>query len=312
MAQLSELQLAAILEEIAGAMRVDAPATDALRRLGERRLGGVARASRKILGRLESGETLDQAIRISNSPIILQASAAVEACQRSGNSTLLSRLASQLRTRHENLRFARLSWLYPILLVAIAYAIATLVMAPMVRENQAKGFYWSPWIVAASEWLKDNWWMPPVIFAGVLFVVAFWFFRRRKLSRPLRQLLFCQTLADQIDANIPEDEAIRAALLMSGTESNTTDTLNLESSVVDDMTSVASLDIPNLSGVSVQELVIAKLRYATAVHSERARRHEFVWGRLVPRLTMVLIGAGLTFSYAWWVIRPIYQQVAVW
>jgi hypothetical protein len=34
--------------------------------------------------------------------------------------------------------------------------------------------------------------------------------------------------------------------------------------------------------------------------------------RLLPRLAMVLVGAGLVLSYAFWVIAPVYREVATW
>ncbi len=62
----------------------------------------------------------------------------------------------------------------------------------------------------------------------------------------------------------------------------------------------------------LKETLIAKLRYLGSMHNERARQQAFLWSRFVPRLAMVAVGAGVVFSYAWWVIAPVYRQVASW
>ena len=78
------------------------------------------------------------------------------------------------------------------------------------------------------------------------------------------------------------------------------------------MISDSTLDLPDVAGATKQEMLVANLRYAAAVHNERSRRQDYFWGRLLPRVAMVLIGGGLTLAYAWWIIRPVYQQVAQW
>ena len=69
------------------------------------------------------------------------------------------------------------------------------------------------------------------------------------------------------------------------------------------------LEVP---GASEEETLLARLKYLAAIYDERARRHNYLWSRLIPSIAMVVVGGGCTLAYAWWVIAPVYLQVAQW
>ncbi|NNE00638.1 MAG: type II secretion system F family protein [Pirellulaceae bacterium] len=313
MAQLSDLQLASLLDEIAAAMRVGQPIVDAMHRLRERRLGRITKVAARLADKLERGEQLSDAIRFADTPVITQASAAVAACEKSGDPSLLSQVAQQLRARSEHSRAVRLTWLYPVILLAIAYIVAVGAMAPMVRMNNGRDFAWNPWVVSLSRWLETNWWIPPIVLVALAIIMITWKTLQRKMPHHVARQLFCQSLADQIEHGVPTDDAIRGAALMAGNDQLSKQAnLTLESPSVVALLSDAAVTMPNLSGGTGQEILVARLRYASAIHEEKSRQHDYVLERLLPRAAMVLVGGGLTLAYAWWVIRPIYQQVAQW
>lgn len=311
MQNLNDLQLASLLEEIAASMSVDKPIIDAMKRLRGRRLGPVARAANHIAEKIDRGGTPADAIRLNESASISQASAALASCQRSGDPKMLTQFAQQLRQRHQHSRLLRLTWLYPILLLVVAYAVGVIVMAPLIRNNHGRSFQWSQWVHDLSNWVVYSWWIPPVIafvlLAGLLAVI----YSRRRMPKDVRMMLFCGSLADQIEQGAPEAEAIRSAALMAGENELAEQTdQTLQSPRVKAILADAQLTLPD--NVDAKNILVESLRYKAAVHSEDAKNIDYFWGQFLPRFAMVFIGGGLTIAYAWWVIRPIYQQVGQW
>ncbi len=313
MAKLSDRQLAALLDEIAAAIRVDMPIADAMQRLRDRRLGPVAIAAGVCADAMNRGQTAADALRLCNSPIIDQAAAAVQASQQSGDPKVMTRLSSLLRRRAEYFRSSQLAWLYPLILLVIAYAIALGVMVPMLRTYQGRDFTWSESVLNFSHWLESNWFVPPIALAIMVIGWLIWRSRNRSLPRDARLRLFCQSLVDQIAADVPESDAIRNAAKLSGEASVLAET-NPTFKSPQFMALLAKVQSPlmEVPGVSEEATLVARLKFLAAIHDERARRHDYLWSRLIPRIAMVVVGGGFTLAYAWWVIAPVYQQVAQW
>ncbi len=312
MARLSDLQLASLLDEIACAMRVGTPIAESMRRLNDRRLGPVASASAMIAEALERGESLSASVGSIASPMSAQAAAAIQACQQQGGEAkLLGRMAELLRQRSEYSRMFRLAWLYPLLLLVVGYAIGVSIMGPMILRFQGHDVAWPAWLFALAEWSDSNWQWPLIVMLALLVMVAAWLVSRNRFPRDVRMRLFCQSLADQLTHDVPEDVAIATAAKMSGEgslESIVEPTLRAPE-LGKILSKGGSTDIP---GIGQADALVARLRYTASVYGERARRHSHLWSRLLPRLAMVVIGGGLIISYAWWVIAPVYRQVAMW
>ena len=187
MARLSDRQLAALLDEIAAAMRVDLPIVETMQRLQNRRLGAVATAAGQIMEAMKRGQTAADAIGCCDAALIDQAAAAVRASQRSGNPKILTRLSSLLRGRSEYLRASHLSWMYPLILLVIAYATAVGVMVPMLQKYQGRDFSWPESVLNFSRYLETNWFVPPIAMA--IFAVAWLFWRSRHGSLPRERAL---------------------------------------------------------------------------------------------------------------------------
>ncbi len=343
MAKLNDLQFAGLIDEIASAMRMGTPVEASMRRLQSRRLGRVGRAAGLIAGELEAGKSLEQAVQVVSSPIVAQVSAAISAAERVphqidaggaqshiGGQQLLSRLAVQLRRRNEFIGNTRIAYFYPILLAAIAYAATVLVAAPLVRENQGRDFQWSPRLITTLGWLEHHVWWPPII--ALILGLGVWIYLRAKnpLPRHSRLSLFFTTLADQIAANVPEEQAIASAANLSGESQlrrikNPTLDTPIIARMIGKSSELTDIEAPEFelasdrstttSAKPVQRqpsILAARLYYLGAHHAELARRTAYFWSRLVPRFAMIFVGCGFVFAYAWWVIAPVYRQVAQW
>ena len=313
MANLNDLQVAALMEEIGCAMKVGTPVVDSMRRLENRRLGRVARVAKKVVAGLERGESLSGVIGNMNSPMAKQAAAAVSAAEQSGNPELLNRLALQLRRRSDYRETSRLLWFYPVLLLALGYAVAAGVMAPLVRMYNGAEIAWPDGVVAIAYWLQSNWWIPPLVGLGVVAAIATWLYSRGRLPQQARRSLFCETLADQIEHDVPGNVAVEAAAQLSGeTEMAGLPDPVFESSRMKELFQDAGSDAIAAIPGSEKQTLVAQLRYLGSMHAEKARRHRYLWTRFMPRMAMVTVGVALTLSYAWWVIAPVYLQVAQW
>ncbi len=311
MAKPSDLQAASLLEEIACAMQVGTPVIDSMRRLQNRRLGSITRSARKIAEGLDRGESVADAVEALGSQTTSQAAAAIRHAESKGNPELIERLAAQIRRRADMARESRLSWFYPIMLLVIGYLVAILVMAPLVRRLHGRDFQWAPWLVDLAFWLETNWWLPPAVAGAALVIGIAWIFTRDRFPKDARRSLFCDALADQVEHGVTEQDAVKLAAGLSGdSDLMSLSDPDLETSEVAEIISAGDM-LPDVSS-NVQQLLVARLRYKGAVFAERARRHRYFWSRLVPRFAMVVVGCGLTLSYVWWVIAPVYIQVAQW
>jgi hypothetical protein len=313
MVKLTDLQLASLLEEIGCAMRVGAPMVETMRRLETRRLGRVARAAETIIAGLDRGESLADAVAAIHSTGGAQAAAAIRACEKSGDGGLIDRIAVQLRRRSDFDSEVRLAWFYPITLLVVGYTVAVLVMAPLIRQLHGIEIEWPNWVVETAGWLELNWWLPPAVVAVLLFALLCWRLLRTRFPRSVRLALFCEALADQMTYDVPDDVAIAAAAEMSGDRTLISiDSPSLSSAEIVRILSECKIGPDDSVGMSSKQSLIARLRYLGGVRLEQTRRRSYFWSRFVPRCSMVAVGGGLTLSYVWWVIAPVYRQVGQW
>ena len=314
MPRLSDLQASLLLEEIACAMRIGAPLDESLRRLESRRLGAVGRTAGSIADGVAKGLSVSDALRKVDPTG--QAAAAVEACEKGGDPSLLDQIAFQLRRRAYVGSESRLAWFYPLVLLAVGYLVAIFVFAPLVRrntiENSVEGVQWPGWVVLTAQWLERGWWIPPIIAVTVLVAIVILLWRRAKYSTPTRLSLFCSALSEQILRDVPESEAVRLAAEFSGERSlkSLNDPTLRSPSVVAAVEGVGDWQQIVQRGDKLS--IVAALRYRASCYDEQSRWRDYLWMRVLPQVVMVLVGAGLTLSYVWWVIAPVYLQVAKW
>ncbi|WP_040770555.1 type II secretion system F family protein [Novipirellula maiorica] len=313
MAKLSQLQLAALLEEIASAMRRDVSVADALRRLERSRLGRVGRVAGGIAKKLEQGQTISAALDGPALPNRSQMAACVNACEQTGDARLLDRLARLLRKQADYRRNIRLAWVYPVMLVVLAYAVLVLFTTRLVLDERTPDICWPDPVVHFSEWLSAFWVWPVLGFVTLVIVAALYFRSRVPFPKSVRLGLFCESLADQIALDVPDDVAIQNAAALSGANSFASiSNPSMNSPEIVSMLSRVSMETIDVPEVAAKEVLVARLRYLATIHLEHARRQRYWWTHLVPRFAIVGFGTLFVFSYIVWVIGPVYRQVALW
>ena len=311
MAQLSDSQLASLLDEIACSMQVDTPIMDAMQRLQKHQPANLVRAAETIADGLQRGESLASSVASIESPLSGQAAAAIDASATSGNTELLTRMSGQLRLRTEAARRLRLAWFYPIVLAAVAYVIALLVMGPLILRFQDTHITWPPVVIASAQWLASNALVPPLVMLAAIVVVVVGLASRNRFPRDVRLQLFCQSLADQVTQDVAEDEAIQNAARLSGDPAlQSIPSPTLASPSIKQLLSAG--DVGEIAGLGEKQRLIATLRRCAALHAQLATRKSYQWTRLAPRLATIVIGGGMIMTYAWFVIAPVYRQVAKW
>ncbi|MEM1070973.1 MAG: type II secretion system F family protein [Planctomycetota bacterium] len=335
MASLSDLQVAALLEEIAASMRAGIPLSSAMDRLQAQRLGRVSRAARRIHDRLERGASVPESIQPVLPMQLKGVAKAIEVAAQENDPQLLSRTAKLLFQRAESRRDGRFSWAYPIALLFLGLLVGGAVMAPLVLSSQGRDLRWSEPVVQCAQWLTSQsiWnvpgWPEPEsdvarwftcngmlsLAALAVLVIFVWVLitRRRKFSPQTRLELFCRSLADQFSHNVPESEAIQAAAEIADEKDLAAmETADLSTPRVKAILNPSfAKPIANLS-MDQQQWLIAKLNYLAHEYRERARRRTLWLTRLLPRIAMVVVGCGMVFGYTWWVIRPVYTEIATW
>ena len=309
MAQLSDSQLASLLDEIACSMQVNTPIMDAMQRLQKHQPASLVRAAATIADGLQRGESLANSVASIESPLSGEAAAATDAAATSGNTELLTRMSGQLRLRTESVRRLRLAWFYPILLAIVAYVVALLVMGPLILRFQDSAISWPPVALRSAQWLQSNAWIPPLVMLAAILAVAVWLARRNRFPRDVRLQLFCQSLADQVMHGVAEDDAIRCAGKMSG-DPVLQSIESLDSPPIRQLLSEG--DVGEVAGLGEQQKLICSLQRAASLHARRAERFTYLWTRLVPRTATIMIGGGMIMAYASLVIAPVYRQVAQW
>ncbi|TWU37560.1 Bacterial type II secretion system protein F domain protein [Novipirellula aureliae] len=311
--RLTHLQLASLLEEIASAMQTDIPVSDALRRLQGNRLGRVGKVAGSIAERLEAGQNLQSAFDSIGGAMSVQISAGFFAAQKANQPELLKRLANHLRRRDQYTRSLRLAWFYPILLVFVAFLITVRYLAPMVLANLDGGILWPSWVVTTSQYFVTSWEWPLCGLVLLLFLVSLWFCLKGRFPRSIRMQLFCSTLADELEHDVPDKAAIESAACLSGDpELMAIEDPTLAAPPIQRILSEIRLPTDDISTVDRNRLVIPVLGLVASKHAERAHRQVYFYSRWLPRFAMAVLGGGFIFGYVWFVIGPVYRQVIHW
>ncbi|KAA1258713.1 hypothetical protein LF1_12360 [Rubripirellula obstinata] len=343
--KLGDQDLASLLDEIVYAVRNELPIVDTMQRLGNDRLGRLGRAAKQIAGHLETGGSISDAILLIKSPSAKVVAAALSptgqstepgGARSSGigsiNADLLGMLASRIRSRCDAARISRLMWFYPLILVAIAYATVLFVVVPLVSEyrfhitDQPLGIRWPNWLTQIADWLGVYPWLTPVVIIVTLIVGCFLISRRPTFGSSTRKSMFCHALADQLSHDVPESDAILVASSLSGysvADSGTNADLSLSDPPIKQLLNkvggISQSDQSDHEENSMEESSrlrivssTAQLRYLGNLYQFNARRQQRFWSIVIPQLATVLFGLVFMASYVWFVIGPIYREVAQW
>jgi len=314
MVQLNELQTADLLDEIASAMEYESPVIDSLTRLTERRFGRVSKAAIFLTGRLERGESLGSSLSQLSTPCPPQLAAAIRAAELSGNPTLLTTFAQQLRERYNLRGETRLIWFYPCLLTLVAYLAFVQSMAPLIRSSDGPTIAWSAVVLQLAHWVQSNWWLPLLIVAIIALLARYLLPRSTRLPALRLQSLFFSTLATQLEAGAPEHEALQnAALMASETDLAASESLSFSTPRVQELLSPTG---PCLAA-SVADpanliMLTANLRQLAFVLNRKADRQQTFWHQIMPQVATFVVGATLLLSLVWFVLAPVYRELTTW
>ena len=326
--KLDDQNYASLLDEVVDAIRNELPMVEAMDRLRDRRLGRIAKAAGQIADRLRAGESMADAISVISSPISGPVSAAMGkavprggkkegvGCDKNLSADQLQRLANRIRERSEATRVARLMWCYPIMLMGVGYLAILLTVVPMIQSNQfhptqcPQGIHWPLWLSTSARILGESPWVLPIV-AVVLIVIYHQAIRRRGgFVAPARIGLFCHTLADHLSNGVMESDAIRIAAAVSGHPVEVANPA-LDQPPVLPLLKQVGLSEEDPFGFP-EETTVASLRYLGNSYQHLAKRQQLFWSVFVPQFVTLAFGLVFMTGYAWFVIGPIYREVAQW
>lgn len=224
-------QLVALNDEIAALVRSGVPLESGLVDLGHDMPGRTGKLATEIGRRLEAGESLAQVVSNTDGAFPPLYQAVVEAGLRSGRLPVaLEGLSTSMRRVKQLRRLVGLSLVYPLAVVAVAYAMFVVTITfttPVLAELHGELSLPGNWLVQALASMGRTsrvWWpLPPLIAIVVLMVV--WYrsgqfanstgavslgrvpsFRR--LLRTGRLGSFAEVLKLLIEQDVPLDEAV--------------------------------------------------------------------------------------------------------
>lgn len=312
MRRLSEVRLADFVDEIAAAIRSGTSLSDWMSRLRETQWGWMPRAAKEFSEKIDRGNPAAAALASMHPIFGPQAAAAMELAERSGDSSLLNRLADHLRLRHQLRRESRIAWVYPLALLWVGFCVVVLPFTPMFQPRNPLGkvgpIVMPPVAEQTAELIRQNVLGIAVALAAMTIGVLLWqWLLSPRLSRNARRQLLCASLADQIELGVKDQDAIRHAACLADERSLASDppTTFADPSM---QQWVAEAQLP-IVAEDTQANLVAAFRSLATQYQYRTRRSGYVWARVVPRLATVVIGGGLVLGYAIWVIVPIYREM---
>lgn len=325
---------AALLEEVAAMMAAQRPLVPGLRTLEDQHLGRIGRAASLLRAQLEQGSSVEDALQSLDSRTGPQLAAALRMAVIRGDAEPLYRLAALLRRRRELAVATRVAMLYPIMLLVLGYAVLVLVFAPLVTQDQTAVVLWPAGVVAVGRWLIAFWYLPPLL--AVLLGVLVWRVTRDTRWSPQtllpgrfgRLALFCQTVAMQIDVEVPQPSAMRAAAEIGGDrrlrlaaeslaerlERGEADTME-SGAVTGSRRAFAPLP-PMLvwllrhGGQLGGEIVAAQLRGLSQWYEQRERVQRQRWMRWGPAVLAAVGGGAFVLVYLFMALLPMYNRLA--
>ncbi len=327
MPQLNDLQLADLLDEVGTAIECEVPVAGSLRRIAEHQHGRLGQAATSLLTRMGNGESLEACFETLNLNDAGQVTAAIRGAAQTGNPEVLHHFAETLRTRHELKNTIRLNWFYPCVLTFVAYTMFVIHLAPTVRDNEQLVTQWPSLAVQASFWVENSWWIPPCIASVMLGAMAIYLARSQQLPAAIRQSLFYSTLASQLDAHVPETQALRTAALMAGeTELAQTKSASFSTPRVRELmngigehsiseqvnsrsTRQTSLGDP-AQPLFANDIQRAELRRLALETENSARRREVILHRILPQAVSFGLGIAMILGMVLIFIAPIYADVS--
>lgn len=229
-------QLVALNDEIAGLVRAGVPLELGLSGLAAGAGGPLGRVSAELARRMQTGESLAEALRAEESRLPAVYRTVVEAGIRAGRlPAALEAMSNFARELVELRRQIGAALVYPLIVLVLAYGLFLVFLIDLVqRFRETYELFRIPLhgILRGLVWVADRiaywWWIPPALLA----LVAAWWFSTRGAqilnfagsTRPLRWIPgigrigrnfqyanFAELLALLIEHEIPLGEGLRLA-----------------------------------------------------------------------------------------------------
>jgi type II secretory pathway component PulF len=224
--KLTSQQLSLLLNEVAAMARADRPLAIGLAELNHRSLGRIGRAAALLTKRMESGQSIDVAIQEISGRFGPQAAAALQSMQLTGSAEPVTQLAETLRRQSHMQMQWLVSLIYPMITVLAGYLLLSTLMTTLVIDHwpsEIVGKKNSTQFIAFCVWLREHFWLPPLIFGALaLFVIltgSLGLIPWTKYSRSATDQAwstFCDMLAIQIAADVPLAEAVKLSADATG------------------------------------------------------------------------------------------------
>lgn len=337
-------QLVALNDEMAALVRAGVPLETGLRQMareGPNRLSQMANVLADGLGR---GQTLDQVIHEHEELFPPVWRSVVKAGIRSGHlAGALEAMATTGRRLAEMRKVTGLAWLYPIVLMTIAY-LFFLMFASIVGPTIARAYYSllgpgdpvGEAIVRLYQTIPYWWWIPPVLLVAIIIA---WFWRNRPvrlLSRDsgdwrrrwvpwstMRRALyegrlasFAEVLALLVDQNVPLPEALVLAAEASGDRPLRDSMTRLGESVASGSLPEQRKDLPKtlppligwLLATSARQPALSRaLRFVAETYRERATRAIAFNAVYLPIFLSATVGGVVTLAHGLVVFGPVWR-----
>jgi general secretion pathway protein F len=312
---LSTDQLIAFNDELAALARAGVPLEKGLLALGSDVPGKLGQFAAQLGARLERGESLQHLVEQGDSTLPKLDRAVVGAGLRGGRlAAALEGLASSLRRVAEIRRLLTSAALYPLLVLATAYALFLFSLQRLVPELLATAHIldvpnsWGLMLLETLHKTVGYWWPAPILLVvGVLLLEAYrWRLARlgqlrrnsllSTLQRNGRWMAFCDLLALLIEHLVPLPEAVELAASASGDAA----LLRESQRFADDLRRGARQVAPQfpplvgfaLTSAASQARLPEVLRRVAQTYERRARR-DAEWLRLyLPALLTAIVGGG--------------------
>ncbi|WP_422930354.1 type II secretion system F family protein [Singulisphaera sp. PoT] len=323
--------LIALNDEITSLSRAGLPLERGLGAVGRDLRGTLGAAMGRLSKRMESGQSLDEALRAESDQFPPVYCAVVEAGLRAGRlPAALENLAGFIRSYEDSRRSIGLAIWYPLVVLILAYVLFLLVLENVIpRLISTFDSLEIPRTATlrSLDWLSNHilYWGPILPALLLAFAVAWtlsgraanfqvrgvgspvrWFPWMRSLLAQLEAANFAQLLGILVEHHVPYPEAIRLAAQSSGDPALARAAASLASASEQGQVDFRSQPISSklqpllrwilASGYGQASLSVA-LRQIAAIYRKRATQQAEKLRILLPMVTLIGIGMTATLLY---------------
>ena len=339
-------ELIALNDEIVALVKSGVPLEGALSKMGEDLPGRLGRITQMLAERMRRGESLAEILQNEPDRFPPVYRAVVLAGLRGGRlAAALESVSQSARRLAETRRIVLAAFLYPILVVLVAWCLFVLfTIGPSrslllfltdydvpgrdliygLKRMGDSAAYWAPVVPAAILLLGAIWWLrsgratmlQPRFSGGLLG----WMPLLGRLLRSCRMVTFAEVLALLVENRVPLPDGI----VLSAESTGDPRMIRAGYEIADSLRRGQALDAPPRFARAFPPLLDwlmvtgqrhgalpAALRHASEIYGRRARRESDVARLVLPILLTVAIGGTATLAYAFVLFVPWVQVLRI-